>query len=120
MITAINPAAQFAAGPAETTAAHGIKARAAAPEDANNTKFREAFHQFFGETFYGQMLKAMRSTQQKPAYFHGGRAEEVFQSQLDQVLAEEMTAATDPGWIEAMAELTLGDRLARAGIENKQ
>ena len=34
------------------------------------------------------MLKAMRSTVDKPAYFHGGQAEEVFRSQLDQHLAD--------------------------------
>ena len=54
---------------------------------------QKQFRQFVGEMFFGQVLKAMRSTQQEPAYFHGGRAEEVFQSQLDQVLAEEMTEA---------------------------
>ncbi len=52
---------------------------------------REAFDQFVGEAFYGQLLKAMRSTQEKPAYFHGGRAEEIFQQQFDQVLTEEFT-----------------------------
>ena len=39
------------------------------------------------------MLGAMRDTVGKPAYFHGGRAEEVFQNQLDQVLSEHMTEA---------------------------
>ena len=37
------------------------------------------------------MLKSMRSTQDKPAYFHGGQAEEIFRGQLDQTLAQEMT-----------------------------
>ncbi len=49
---------------------------------------------FVGQTFFGQMMKAMRSTQDKPAYFHGGHAEEVFQGQMDQILAEEMTNAS--------------------------
>lgn len=55
---------------------------------------RDTFRQFVGEAFFGQMLKAMRSTQKKPAYMHGGRAEEVFQGQLDQVLSEKMTEAS--------------------------
>lgn len=55
---------------------------------------REAFDKFVGNTFYGQMLKAMRSTVDKPAYFHGGRAEEMFQSQLDQVVTDHMTEAS--------------------------
>jgi hypothetical protein len=57
-------------------------------------ELRNQFTQFVGETFYGQMIKAMRSTVGKPAYFHGGRGEEVFQGQLDQQLAEYMTAAS--------------------------
>ena len=55
---------------------------------------QEKFNQFVGEMFFGQLMKAMRSTQGKPAYFHGGRAEEVFQGQLDQMMAEEMTEAS--------------------------
>jgi Rod binding domain-containing protein len=60
----------------------------------NADRLREAFTQFVGETFYGQMIKAMRSTVGKPAYFHGGRAEEVFRGQLDQALAEHLTETT--------------------------
>jgi peptidoglycan hydrolase FlgJ len=55
---------------------------------------RDTFRQFVGEAFFGQMLKAMRSTQGKPAYFHGGHAEEVFQGQLDQIMSERMTEAS--------------------------
>lgn len=56
-------------------------------------KAREAFDTFVGETFYGQMLKAMRQTVDKPAYCHGGRAEEVFQGQFDQVIAQKLAKA---------------------------
>ena len=55
---------------------------------------QKTFRTFVGEAFFGQMLKAMRSTQGKPAYFHGGHAEEVFRGQLDQALAQEMTEAS--------------------------
>lgn len=69
--------------------------QARAPEQAAPAKdaTREVFDDFVGQTFYGQMLGAMRQSQKKPAYFHGGRAEEVFQQQLDQILAESMTKA---------------------------
>ena len=63
-------------------------------QSAEAEEVQKKFRQFVGEMFFGQVLKSMRSTQQEPAYFHGGRAEEVFQSQLDQVLAEEMTEAS--------------------------
>ncbi len=55
---------------------------------------QQAFRDFVGQTFFGQMLKSMRSTQGKPAYFHGGQAEEVFRGQLDQTIAEHMTTAS--------------------------
>ena len=65
---------------------------------------REKFTQFVGETFYGQMFKAMRSTVGKPAYFHGGRAEEAFQGQLDQTMTEELTKSTASKFAEPMFE----------------
>ncbi|MBI3464527.1 MAG: rod-binding protein [Planctomycetes bacterium] len=66
---------------------------------------REAFDSFVGEAFYGQMLKAMRKTLGKPAYFHGGQAEEIFQGQLDQVLSEKLTAAGAKSITEPMYQL---------------
>jgi peptidoglycan hydrolase FlgJ len=68
-------------------------------------ELRKAFQDFVGQTFYGQLLGAMRKTVGKPAYFYGGRAEEVFQNQLDQVLSEKLSEATDKTFIEPMYEL---------------
>jgi flagellar protein FlgJ len=55
---------------------------------------REHFTQFVGETFYSQMLKSMRQTVGKPAYFDGGRGEEVFRGQLDQQMAQELAKSS--------------------------
>ena len=71
----------------------GLASANAAKGGEKATELRDKFTQFVGEAFYGQMLKAMRSTVGKPAYFHGGRAEEVFQGQLDQTMSQEMTKA---------------------------
>src|SRR3954449_9342256 len=57
----------------------------------SSDEVRDKFTQFVGESFFGQMMKAMRSTVGKPAYFYGGRAEEVFQGQLDQTMAQQLT-----------------------------
>jgi len=73
--------------------------------DVDRSELREKFDDFVGELFYGQMLKAMRSTQQRPAYFHGGRAEEIFQGQLDQMLAERMTEAGAEQLTDSMFDL---------------
>src|SRR4051794_13317356 len=65
---------------------------------------RDKFTQFVGESFFGQMMKAMRSTVGKPAYFYGGRAEEVFQGQLDQTMAQHLTKASASKFADPMFE----------------
>lgn len=79
------------------------------PTSGDEGELRAAFDSFVGEAFYGQMLSAMRKTLGKPAYFHGGQAEEIFQGQLDQVLSEKLTAAGAKSFTEPMYKLfTLG------------
>jgi flagellar protein FlgJ len=62
-----------------------------APE---NDELRQAFQDFVGQTFFSQMIASMRSTQEGAAYFNGGRAEKIFQGQLDQMLSEELSDAS--------------------------
>lgn len=52
---------------------------------------KEAFEDFVGQTFFGELIKSFRSTQQPSAYFHGGRAEEIFQGQFDQLMSEKLS-----------------------------
>jgi hypothetical protein len=59
-------------------------------ESMSRQDVRQAFQSFVGQSFYSQLLGAMRKTVDKPAYFHGGRGEEVFRAQLDQILGEKM------------------------------
>jgi len=74
-------------------------------ESAAPNELRDAFDQFVGETFYGQMLKSMRQSVGKPAYFHGGQGEEIFRNQMDQVLVERMTDATASTFTGPMFDL---------------
>src|SRR5262245_16400400 len=70
----------------------GAKTEAQRLDDAR--ALHKAYTDFVGKTFFGQMMKAMRSTVDKPAYFHGGQAEEAFRWQLDQHLADAMSEAS--------------------------
>ncbi len=65
-----------------------------AKETKNDDELRSTFQTFVGQTMFSQMIASMRSTQEEPAYFHGGQAERIFQSQLDQVLSEEITKSS--------------------------
>ena len=82
-----------------TAAAKAVQSSSEAPDA------KPVFDQFVGETFYGQMLQALRKTQQKSAYFNGGRAEEVFRGQLDQVLSQRMSEATPGQFTGGMYDL---------------
>lgn len=62
----------------------------AKPPAAKRLQLEEVFQDFVAGTFYKQMLKALRKTQNEPAYFFGGQAERMFQSQLDQEVAESL------------------------------
>lgn len=57
----------------------------------SNDDLRDAFTDFIGQTFFSELIKSYRSTQQPAAYFNGGRAEKIFQGQLDQMFAEELS-----------------------------
>jgi Rod binding domain-containing protein len=72
---------------------------------AKNPELRKTFDKFVGETFYGQMLQSMRKTVGKPAYFNGGRAEEIFTQQLDQTLATKLTETSADKFSGPMFEL---------------
>ena len=78
---------------------------AAEVASAAEPQLRDVFDSFVGEVFYGQMLKAMRQTVEKPAYFHGGQAEEIFRGQLDQILAQRMAKTNNGGLTDSMFEL---------------
>ena len=80
-----------------------------APQDLkpgqDNPELKDAFQDFVGQTFFSQMLSAMRKTVSKPAYLHGGRTEEVFQSQLDQIIGEKLSDASAESFTGPMFEL---------------
>lgn len=102
MISGVGSLIQTAASQSSFASQNAAASRVA---DARPDELRKAFDGFVGEVFFGQMLKSMRQTVGKPAYFHGGRGEEVFTEQLDQVLSEEMTKSSAHTFTGPMYEL---------------
>ena len=93
------PPAAAMKGPASVLTSKG------GAKDAKPDELKDAFGDFVGNTFYGQLIASMRKTVDKPAYFHGGRGEEVFQGQLDQMLAEKLSDSTQEQFAGPMYEL---------------
>jgi hypothetical protein len=87
------------------------KPPAAAHRGGHDTpELKKAFNDFVGQTFFGELLKQMRATLDKPAFFHGGMGEDIFQSQLDQVLVENMTDASAKTFSDPMYQLLMAPR----------
>jgi flagellar protein FlgJ len=99
----VSPSTSAAVEAARSTAA---AAAPPAPASGNDdAQVRKAFNSFVGQVFFGQLLKAMRKTVGQPAYFHGGRAEEIFQQQLDQILGEKLAETSGKTFSEPMFAL---------------
>ena len=61
----------------------------ASAED-KQAELEKAFQQFVAGTFYKQMMKALRSSTGKAAYFHGGQSEKIFQNQMDDIVTDSL------------------------------
>ncbi len=98
MNTALPIPASFDPGLANTSlATTGLSTAGLAKAEssaADDSETKQKFQEILGELLFAQMLKSMRKTVGEPAYFHGGRAEEMFTQQLDQVLAEKISQTT--------------------------
>ena len=77
--------------PSDNSEARGLSDSSPQPESED---LRKAFQDFVGQTLFSQMISSMRSTQDGAAYFDGGRAEKIFQGQLDQILSEKLSEAS--------------------------
>jgi Rod binding domain-containing protein len=65
-------------------------------------ELQATFRNVVGGLFYGQLLKSLRDTVGKPAYIHGGQAEELFQSQLDQYLVDDLSSRQSGPWLDEL------------------
>jgi peptidoglycan hydrolase FlgJ len=110
----INPSQLTAVKPLRTT---GVNEQA---QLEGAQKLQDAYRDFVGKTFFGEMLKSMRSTLGKPAYFHGGQTEEVFRSQLDQQLADSLTEASADQFADPMFRLQFPRQAALLAEQDKQ
>jgi peptidoglycan hydrolase FlgJ len=72
---------------------------------SDDDKVKKAFQDFVGQTFFGQMIASMRATQGETPYFNGGRAEKIFQGQLDQKLTEELSNSSASQFADPMYKL---------------
>jgi Rod binding domain-containing protein len=72
----------------------------AASSLGGSSELESTFRQVVGSVFFGQLLKSLRATVGKPAYLHGGQAEDLFQSQLDQYVIEDLSGKQSGPWLD--------------------
>jgi peptidoglycan hydrolase FlgJ len=81
------------------------QAGATGAEGIGENPTREAFDQFVGGTFFRQLLSTMQKSVGKPAYMHGGQAEEMFRNELNSKLADQMAETTGSQFTGPMFDL---------------
>ncbi|QDT66131.1 hypothetical protein [Calycomorphotria hydatis] len=64
----------------------------------------EAFRDFAAGTMFGNMLKALHKSHTKPAYFHGGQAEDVFRAELDRTIGKQLAETHGDDLIRNMSK----------------
>jgi Rod binding domain-containing protein len=78
---------------------------------------RGAFQSAVAGLLFGQMIKSLRSGVGKPAYLHGGQAEDLFQAQMDQVVAEQLARHHGGPFVDELYRRFLIDHPDRASSE---
>ncbi len=71
-----------------------VSASGSAATEVQHARLRETIDEVIGSVFFGPLMRSMRSSTLKGSIGHGGRGEEVFRAQLDQVLVERAGRAT--------------------------
>jgi hypothetical protein len=74
---------------------------------------RDTVNQAVGAVFFGPLLRSARSSAFKSEIGHGGRGEDVFQNQMDQILIERAGRASGNRITEAIV-----DRFANAAMQH--
>lgn len=72
-------------------------------------ELRDTVNKVVGTVFYEPLLRSTRNSSLRADIGHGGRGEEVFQGQLDQILAERVGLASGGSLSQSLV-----DRFARA------
>jgi hypothetical protein len=67
-------------------------------------ELRSKFNEFVAGSLFQSMLQAMRKTVGKNPIIDGGRAEEIFRGQLDQILAQRMAERSGASFSDKLYE----------------
>ena len=73
-------------------------------------ELHKAFTDFVGQTFFGEMVKQMRASVHKSEMFHGGMGEDIFQTQLDQIMVERVSETSAATFSDPMYQLLMAPR----------
>ena len=75
---------------------------AGASETEALKRLRTTVNEVVGSVFFAPMLRSLRNSSLTGTFGHGGRGEEVFQAQLDALIAERMGTASRGGLAETL------------------
>jgi len=89
---------------------NNLTARLATPPQGNarEKEVRQLVQKLLGQTFFGPIMKQMRSSPWKDPVMSGGRGGEAFQNMMDQKMVEQMGKSIGGPMVDAMTNQILG------------
>lgn len=90
--------------------------RAGATNSGKDVSEREAFQAAVAGTFFKMMLKSLHKMHDKPAYFHGGQAEEAFQNQMNEQLADDFAKTHGAPLVDSLFKASVQNRPTGEGF----
>lgn len=114
---AVDRASRFstpANDPASAPVFAGMLDRARSEGGTTEEQLREAAEQLVSTTFIMPMFEQLRSDPLAANLYHGGRAEKIFQQQLDQVLSDRIASATSFDLVDSVYQQLSRDVAGKA------
>ena len=108
------PAAQSAGDRPSAPVFAGLLDRAYSEGGTTEQQLREAAEKLVSTTFIMPMFEQLRSDPLAANLMHGGRAEKVFQQQLDQVLSDRISSATSFDLVDSVYKQLNADLTGKA------
>lgn len=105
---------------AETIATTSTQPPVNAAAQKRRDDLREAIDQVIGSVFFGPLMKTMRSSAFKGEIGHGGRGEEIFRAQLDQILVERAGTATSYELSNVLFDRFVGTAVAHGAQQSNE
>lgn len=100
-------------------AAHAVEQPEEVEQDKRARQVRQSAEQLIATTFIMPLFKRLRNDPLATKLFHGGQGEDIFQQQMDQILADRMAASANFDLVDSVEQFFTG-RIGGEALKTKE